>query len=93
MKIETGETQSAGAWERRMGRGGETETFVRKSREAPISRGSVSDLVDFSLAFALAGARRHMLGAQASLPAMSALARNIEDAPPLKMTQLTQPGL
>jgi hypothetical protein len=33
------------------------------------------------------------LGAQASLPAMSASARNIEDALPFKLKQLTQPGL
>jgi hypothetical protein len=33
---------------------------------------------------------RRFLGAQASLPAMSALARNIEDALPFKMAQSTQ---
>jgi hypothetical protein len=34
-----------------------------------------------------------MLMAQASLPAMSALARNIEDAPPVNVVQSTQSGL
>jgi hypothetical protein len=65
--------------------------FERAS--ALISTGSVSDLVGHSIACALNEASRVYLGAQASLPAMSALARNIEDALPLKISHPTQRNL
>jgi hypothetical protein len=51
---------------------------------------SVNDLVGDSTALALSGASCYMLGPRASLPAMSALARNIEDALPLSVTQSSQ---
>jgi hypothetical protein len=86
------------SWERRHGTPAEQLCWgavpaCNERFSAPNSTGSVSDLVGSTLASTLDEARRHMLGPRASLPAMSALARNIEVAPPLKVTQSTQPTL
>jgi hypothetical protein len=57
---------------------------------ALIGREGISKLFSYALPPAACGARYLLLGPRASLPAMSALARNIEDALALKILHPTQ---